>query len=115
MLRRALLSVSNKYAITDFARGLKQAGFDIVSTGGTARILSEAGIAVTAISSVTGFPELMEGRVKTLHPAIHAGILARRGRPDDLAALEEHRIAPIDVVCVNLYPFVEAASRPTPA
>jgi phosphoribosylaminoimidazolecarboxamide formyltransferase/IMP cyclohydrolase len=110
-MSRALISVSDKTDVVSFAKGLLDRGFDIVSTGGTARALAEAGVPVTSMSSLTGFPELMDGRVKTLHPAVHAGILARRGRPDDLAALAEHRITPIDLVCVNLYPFVKAARR----
>lgn len=111
-MRRALLSVSDKTGIVDFARGLSAGGFEIVSTGGTARTLADAGVAVTRVSSVTGFPEMMDGRVKTLHPAVHAGILARRGEPGDLRALEEHGIRPVDVVAVNLYPFTRVAADP---
>ncbi len=111
-MRRALLSVSDKTGVVDFARGLAAGGFEIVSTGGTARALADAGVAVTQVSSVTGFPEMMDGRVKTLHPAVHAGILARRDRPGDLRALEAHGIRPIDVVAVNLYPFARAAADP---
>src|SRR5207244_3259672 len=91
-------------------RGLVARGFTLVSTGGTARTLSEAGLAVTSVSELTGFPEMMDGRVKTLHPAVHGGILARRDRADDLAALERHGLGLVDVVVVNLYPFVRAAS-----
>jgi phosphoribosylaminoimidazolecarboxamide formyltransferase / IMP cyclohydrolase len=109
---RALLSVSDKTGIVDLARGLAARGFELISTGGTARALTEAGLAVTAVSALTGFPEMMDGRVKTLHPALHGGILARRDRPDDLAALERHGLGLIDVVVVNLYPFVKAASNP---
>jgi phosphoribosylaminoimidazolecarboxamide formyltransferase/IMP cyclohydrolase len=109
---RALLSVSDKTGIVDLGRGLAARGFELVSTGGTARALAEAGLGVTNVSEVTGFPELMDGRVKTLHPALHAGILARRDRPDDLAALERHGITLVDLVVVNLYPFVKAASNP---
>jgi phosphoribosylaminoimidazolecarboxamide formyltransferase / IMP cyclohydrolase len=109
---RALLSVSDKSGIVDLGRGLAARGFELVSTGGTARALTEAGLAVTAVSDVTGFPEMMDGRVKTLHPALHGGILARRDRSDDLAALERHGIGLVDVVIVNLYPFVKAASNP---
>jgi len=109
---RALLSVSDKTGIVDVGRGLVARGFELVSTGGTARALADAGLAVTGVSSVTGFPEMMDGRVKTLHPALHAGILARRDRPDDLAALERHGLALVDVVVVNLYPFVRAAANP---
>ena len=109
---RALLSVSDKTNLVDFARGLSARGYELVSTGGTARTLAEAGLTVTAVSSVTGFPEMMDGRVKTLHPAVHGGILARRHRPDDLEALEAQGIVPIDVVVVNLYPFARAAADP---
>ena len=109
---RALLSVSDKTGIVDLGRGLAARGFELVSTGGTARALSEAGLPVTGVSDLTGFPEMMDGRVKTLHPALHGGILARRDRPDDLAALERHGIGLVDVVVVNLYPFAKAASNP---
>jgi phosphoribosylaminoimidazolecarboxamide formyltransferase/IMP cyclohydrolase len=109
---RALISVSDKTGLVDFARGLARRGFELVSTGGTARALQQAGLAVVGISEVTGFPEMMDGRVKTLHPLVHGGILARRGRADDLAAAATHGITLIDVVVVNLYPFVTAASNP---
>src|SRR3954462_2457461 len=109
---RALLSVSDKTGIVDLAGGLAARGFELVSTGGTARALTEAGLSVTSVSALTGFPEMMDGRVKTLHPALHGGILARRDRPDDLAALERHGLGLVDVVIVNLYPFVKAASNP---
>ena len=109
---RALLSVSDKTGITEFARGLAARGFELVSTGGTARALSDAGLRVIGVSALTGFPEMMDGRVKTLHPALHGGILARRDRPDDLAALERHGLGLVDIVIVNLYPFVKAASNP---
>src|SRR5262245_48559831 len=109
---RALISVSDKTGLIDFAQGLVRRGFDLVSTGGTARALQQAGLAVVGISEVTGFPEMMDGRVKTLHPLVHGGILARRSRADDLAAAVTHGITLIDVVVVNLYPFVEAASNP---
>lgn len=109
---RALLSVSDKTGIVDLGRGLAARGFELVSTGGTARALSEAGLSVTGVSDLTGFPEMMDGRVKTLHPALHGGILARRDHPDDLAALERHGIGLVDVVVVNLYPFAKAASNP---
>src|ERR1700674_148080 len=104
---RALLSVSNKAGIVDLGRGLAARGYELVSTGGTARALAEAGLAVTSVSDLTGFPELMDGRVKTLHPALHGGILARRDRPDDLAVLERYGVGLVDVVLVNLYPFVQ--------
>ena len=109
---RALLSVSDKTGIVDLGRGLVGRGFELVSTGGTARALAGAGLAVTNVSALTGFPEMMDGRVKTLHPALHGGILARRDRPDDLAALERHGLGLVDVVVVNLYPFVAAAANP---
>jgi phosphoribosylaminoimidazolecarboxamide formyltransferase/IMP cyclohydrolase len=109
---RALLSVSDKTGIGDLGRGLAARGFELVSTGGTARALTEAGLAVTAVSDLTGVPEMMDGRVKTLHPALHGGILARRDRPDDLAALDRLGIGLVDVVVVNLYPFAKAAANP---
>jgi phosphoribosylaminoimidazolecarboxamide formyltransferase/IMP cyclohydrolase len=109
---RALLSVSNKKGIVDLARGLVARGFELVSTGGTARTLASSGLPVTNVSDVTGFPEMLDGRVKTLHPKVHGGILARRGRPDDLAALEAQGVGLIDVVVVNLYPFAKAAANP---
>lgn len=107
--RRALISVANKSGLIDFARRLHAAGVMILSTGGTAQALREANIAVTDVSEHTGFPEIMDGRVKTLHPAIHGGILARRGVDD--ALLREHNIATIDLVVVNLYPFRETIAR----
>jgi phosphoribosylaminoimidazolecarboxamide formyltransferase/IMP cyclohydrolase len=113
---RALLSVSDKTGLVDLARHLAARGFELVSTGGTARTLDEAGLPVVPVSDVTGFPELMDGRVKTLHPMVHGGILARRSRPDDVEAALEHGITLIDVVVVNLYPFQRAAADPaTPA
>jgi phosphoribosylaminoimidazolecarboxamide formyltransferase / IMP cyclohydrolase len=109
---RALLSVSDKTGIVDVARSLASRGYELVSTGGTARTLTAAGLPVTGVSDLTGFPEMMDGRVKTLHPALHGGILARRDRPEDLAALERHGLGLVDVVIVNLYPFVKAAASP---
>jgi len=109
---RALLSVSDKTGLVPFARTLAASGWELVSTGGTARVLIEAGLAVVGIADVTGFPEMLDGRVKTLHPHVHAGILARRHRADDRAALAEHQITPIDLVVVNLYPFAQAAAKP---
>jgi phosphoribosylaminoimidazolecarboxamide formyltransferase/IMP cyclohydrolase len=111
---RALLSVSDKTGIVEFARALDALGWELVSTGGTARVLRAAGLAVRDVSAVTGHPELMDGRVKTLHPAIHAGILARRERADDMAALAEHGYAGIDMVVANLYPFRTAVAAGTP-
>src|SRR3954465_6261425 len=109
---RALLSVSDKRGIVDLGRGLVSRGFELVSTGGTARTLAAAGLAVTNVSDVTGFPEMLDGRVKTLHPKLHAGILGRRDHSSDLAALEEHGVGLVDVVVVNLYPFATAAANP---
>src|SRR5262250_1900870 len=99
--RYALISVSDKAGVAEFARSLEQLGFTILSTGGTARALADRGIAVTEVSRITGFPEILDGRVKTLHPAVHAGILARRDSPEHLRALAQHAIGPIDVVAVN--------------
>ena len=108
----ALLSVSNKSGVVDFARGLTERGFGLISTGGTAKALRDAGLAVRDISEVTGFPEMLDGRVKTLHPVVHGGLLARRDLPEHMAVIAEHGIAPIDVVVVNLYPFRETAAKP---
>jgi phosphoribosylaminoimidazolecarboxamide formyltransferase/IMP cyclohydrolase len=105
VVRRALVSVSDKQGVEDFARGLADAGVEIVSTGSTAAAIREAGVAVTEVAEVTGFPEMMGGRVKTLHPAIHAGVLADKSSPEHLTELEAHGIAPFDLVAVNLYPF----------
>src|SRR5689334_18361671 len=109
---RALLSVSDKSGLLPFAAALAARGWQLVSTGGTAKALSAAGLPVIGISDVTGFPEMLDGRVKTLHPRVHGGILARRSRPDDLAAIAAHEITPIDMVVVNLYPFAKAAAKP---
>lgn len=109
---RALISAWDKRHLVDFARGLVELGWEIVSTGGTAHELGEAGIPVTGIETVTGFPEMMDGRVKTLHPAVHAAILARREVPAHLEALRERGFQPIDLVAVNLYPFRETIARP---
>ncbi len=108
---RALLSVSNKSGLVDFARGLTELGWDLVSTGGTAKALRDAGLTVSDVSDITGFPEMMDGRVKTLHPAVHGALLARRDLPAHMAALAEHEITPIDLVAVNLYPFRETVAR----
>ena len=110
--RLALLSVHDKSGIIDLARALAASGFTLLSTGGTARTLTEAGIPVTEVSDHTGFPEMLDGRVKTLHPRIHGGLLARRDRPDHLAALREAGIEPIELVAINLYPFEATAARP---
>jgi phosphoribosylaminoimidazolecarboxamide formyltransferase / IMP cyclohydrolase len=110
-VERALLSVSDKTGIVEFARGLSELGIEIVSTGGTARELEEAGIEVRAISDFTGFPEIMDGRVKTLHPKLYAGLLCRRDEPLHLQAADEQGIEFVDLVCVNLYPFERTAAR----
>ena len=110
-VRRALLSVSDKTGIVDFARGLAELGVEIVSTGGTARELTKNGVTVRSIEEYTGFPEIMDGRVKTLHPRLYAGLLAVRDHPPHQEALEEHAIEPVDLVCVNLYPFERTAAR----
>ena len=109
--RRALLSVWDKSGIQDFGQALVDRGWEVLSTGGTARALTEAGVPVIEVSEVTGHPEMMDGRVKTLHPAVHAGILARRDREDDEAALKGQGYAPIDLVAVNLYPFRETVAK----
>jgi len=109
-IRRALLSVSNKEGLLDFARALRSRGVTILSTGGTAALLREDGIEVTDVATVTGFPEIMDGRVKTLHPKIHGGLLGRRGL--DEAVMAQHGIEPIDLVAVNLYPFAATVARP---
>lgn len=108
---RALLSVSDKSGLVDFARGLDRLGWELISTGGTAAVLREGGLAPRDISDVTQFPEMLDGRVKTLHPAVHGGLLARRDLPEHMAAIAEHDIQPIDLVCVNLYPFRETVAR----
>jgi phosphoribosylaminoimidazolecarboxamide formyltransferase/IMP cyclohydrolase len=110
-IRRALVSVSDKEGIIDFARVLKDFNIEIISTGGTAKALMEAGIPVVGISDVTGFPEMMDGRVKTLHPRVHGGLLARRDIPEHMNALQEHGIPAIDMVVVNLYPFARTVAR----
>src|SRR5215212_2252812 len=110
-VRRALLTVSDKRGLVDFARGLAELGVEIVSTGGTARELRDQGIDIRAIDEYTGFPEILDGRVKTLNPRIYAGLLAVRSDPQHMATLAEHGIEPIDLVCVNLYPFERTASR----
>src|SRR5215208_987014 len=107
----ALLSVSDKTGLVDFARDLVSLGWDLVSTGGTARALRDAGLAVRDVAEVTGSPEMLDGRVKTLHPAVHGGLLARRDLPEHMAAIAEQGIRPIDLVVVNLYPFRQTAAR----
>lgn len=111
-MRRAILSVSDKSGLIPFATALAARGFELVSTGGTARALADAALPVVNVSDVTGFPEMMDGRVKTLHPKIHGGILARRHHPEDLTLAAQHGIGLVDLVVVNLYPFVETAAKP---
>ncbi len=112
MKKLALISVFDKTGIIEFAKGLKDSGFDIIATGNTFRLLTENGIQVTEIRDLTGFPEIFHGRVKTLHPKISGGILMRRDNPSDFKEAEENGISPIEVVCVNLYPFKEVAKNP---
>ena len=111
-IKRALLSVSDKTGIVELARFLNENGVEIISTGGTMNAIKEAGIPVTYVSDVTGFPEIMDGRVKTLNPKIHGAILAVRSNPEHMAALAKHEITPIDLVVVNLYPFRETVAKP---
>ena len=108
----ALISVSDKAGVVDFARALHDQGVRLLSTGGTARLLADAGLPVTEVAEVTGFPEMLDGRVKTLHPRIHGGLLARRDLPAHMAALAAHGIGTIDLLVVNLYPFAQATARP---
>jgi len=111
-IQRALLSVSDKTGLVDFARALANAGVELLSTGGTAKALRDAGLAVIDVSEYTGFPEMLDGRVKTLHPKVHGGILARRDLPEHVATMQAHDMGYIDLVCVNLYPFVATVSKP---
>ena len=108
----ALLSVSDKTGLAAFARGLKRLGYELFATGSTLQVIQAAALDVRPVSDLTGFPEMMDGRIKTLHPGVHAGILARRDRPEHLAALADHGLREIDLVCVNLYPFVDTVLRP---
>ena len=110
-IRRAILSVTDKSGLADFARFLVSRGVELVSTGGTQKALESAGLTVTAVSTVTGFPEILGGRVKTLHPKIHAGILANKDNPEHMETLREKGIRPFDLVCVNLYDFAGAVER----
>ena len=109
-VRRALISVSDKTGIVEFARALNANGTELLSTGGTYKLLIAEGIPATEVSDYTGFPEMMDGRVKTLHPKIHGGVLGRRGVDDEI--MVEHEIQPIDLVIVNLYPFAAAVAKP---
>ena len=110
-VRRALLSVSDKTGLVDFAKGLSSLGVELISTGGTAKVLADAGLAVTDISALTGFPEIMEGRVKTLHPKVHGALLNKRGHPDHEAAKQAHGIGNIDLLVCNLYPFEATVAK----
>src|ERR1022692_616309 len=111
-IQRALISVSDKTGLVDFAKELQAFGVEIISTGGTARILKNAGISVVEISEFTGFPEMLDGRVKTLHPKVHGGLLYVRGKAEHESAVAEHGILPIDMVVVNLYAFEKTAAQP---
>ena len=108
---RALISVSDKTGVVEFARGLAKLGWEIVSTGGTARALRDAGLSARDVSEITGVAEMLDGRVKTLHPAVHGGLLARRDNPEHMKTLQAEQITPIDLVAVNLYPFRATAAR----
>jgi len=111
-IRRALISVTDKTGLVDFARGLKQFGVHILSTGGTAKLLRDQGVEITEVSEYTGFPEMLDGRVKTLHPKIHGGILGIRDNETHVKTMAEHLIEPIDMVVVNLYQFAKTVERP---
>ena len=111
-IKRALLSVSDKRGIVEFGKELAAMGVDIISTGGMMKALHDAGVPVTAVQDVTGFPEMMDGRVKTLHPKIHGAILAMRDHESHVQAMKDHGITPIDLVVVNLYPFKETIAKP---
>lgn len=111
-VKRALISVSDKAGVVDFGKKLSDLGVEILSTGGTARVLRESGLEIKDISEITGFPEILDGRVKTLHPAVHAGILARRDIKKHMDTLKKHGIQPIDLLCINLYPFEETIKKP---
>jgi phosphoribosylaminoimidazolecarboxamide formyltransferase / IMP cyclohydrolase len=111
-IQRAILSVTDKSGLAEFARKLAALGIELISTGGTAKLLRDSGITVKDISELTGFPEMLDGRVKTLHPKVHGGILHRRADPKHVAAVAEHGIAPIDMVVVNLYAFEKTAAKP---
>ena len=111
-IHRALLSVSDKSGLLDFARSLTSAGVELLSTGGTAKAIRDAGLPVIDVADFTGFPEMLDGRVKTLHPKVHAGILARRDLPEHVATMGAHNMPYIDLVCVNLYPFAATVAKP---
>ena len=111
-MKRALISVSDKTNLVDFAKGLVQNGYEIISTGGTKKTLDEAGVKTISVEEVTNFPEILDGRVKTLNPYIHGGLLAKRDDLEHMATLEKLNIKPIDLVCVNLYPFKQTIEKP---
>ncbi|MHA1250322.1 MAG: hypothetical protein ACTSRP_10070 [Candidatus Helarchaeota archaeon] len=111
-IRRAIISVSDKSGIIEFCRGLSELGIELISTGGTYNKLKEAGLEVKKVSEITNFPEMLDGRVKTLHPMIHGGILAIRDKNEHLKQMEKHNIRPIDMVVVNLYPFEATINKP---
>jgi phosphoribosylaminoimidazolecarboxamide formyltransferase/IMP cyclohydrolase len=111
-IKKALISVSNKEGVLEFAKALTSMGVEILSTGGTAKVLRDAGISVKEVSEYTGFPEMLDGRLKTLHPKIHGGLLSRRNNPKDMEEIQMQGIDTIDMVVVNLYPFKETISRP---
>src|SRR6187397_2260771 len=111
---RALISVSDKTGLTDFARALSSHGIELISTGGTAKAIADAGLKVRDVSDLTGFPEMMDGRVKTLHPKVHGGLLAIRDNAEHAASMKQHGIAPIDLLVVNLYPFEATAAKGAP-
>src|SRR5438132_2446846 len=110
-IQRALLSVTDKTGVVDFARELNELGVELISTGGTATMIRQAGLPVKDVSEVTGFPEMLDGRVKTIHPLVAAGVLAIRSNPEHMGALQEHSIATIDMVVVNLYAFEKVAAK----
>ena len=112
MIKRALISVSDKTGVVDFAKELSSMGIEILSTGGTAKTLRNAGVPVIEVSDYTGSPEMMDGRLKTLHPKIHGGLLSRRSNPKDMEDIKKHGIGTIDLVAVNLYPFEKTISKP---
>jgi len=111
MIRTALLSVSDKAGIVPFAKSLHECGVKLLSTGGTAKLLADNGLPVVEVSEITGFPEMLDGRVKTLHPMVHGGLLARRDYPEHMAALEKHGIGAIDMLVINLYPFESTVAK----